>query len=220
MIHILYCFMQNELPFGLQDGTVAEGGGARRAWRAREERKVCHMRTFIALELPEAFRHEVAGLSRCLRDGVKGRFVPPENYHLTVAFLGDVDEHDVRLAMDAMDEACAQVEAVPVECAGLGKFGRSHDATLWLGLREADELMKLTEAVRMGLGERGVPFDAKAFKPHITLARRASLPKGSFADLPFPAPAHTEAVTLFKSELNAQGATYTPLFSCALPRLR
>jgi len=178
------------------------------------------MRTFIALELPEAFRHEVAGLSRCLRDGVKGRCVPPENYHLTVAFLGDVDEHDVRLAMDAMDEACAQVEAVPVECAGLGKFGRSHDATLWLGLREADELMKLTEAVRMGLGERGVPFDAKAFKPHITLARRASLPKGSFADLPFPAPAHTEAVTLFKSELNAQGATYTPLFSCALPRLR
>lgn len=175
------------------------------------------MRAFIALELPDSFRFQVAGLARCLEARVKGRFGTPENYHVTLAFLGDASEREVRLAMDAIDDVGVRAKAVPVECAGLGKFGKPRDATLWLGLRENDALMQLAADVREALSAREVPFDGKAFKPHVTIARRASISKGALSDLSFPAPDCALAVTLFKSQLSADGPTYTPLHSVPLP---
>ena len=171
------------------------------------------MRAFIALELPDEFRFEVAGLARQLSARVKGRFTSPENYHVTLAFLGDISEHEVRLAMDAIEEARPQTNDVPVECNGLGKFGRPHDATLWLGLREDTGIAQLAADVREALVERDIPFDAKPFKAHVTLARRANIPKQSLPDLPFPEPTYAKAITLFKSELSSEGPTYTPLHS-------
>ncbi|WP_297036967.1 RNA 2',3'-cyclic phosphodiesterase, partial [uncultured Enorma sp.] len=101
------------------------------------------MRTFIALELPELFEDEVAALARQLRDVVGGRFMRRETYHVTLAFLGEVDEAGVRDAMAALDEACAGRAAVGLALDGLGTFGRPRDATLWLGLRPAPELLAL-----------------------------------------------------------------------------
>ena len=174
------------------------------------------MRSFIALELPESFRLQVAGLARTLSAQVKGRFMPPDNYHLTLAFLGDISERDVMLAMAVLDEAGAKSGVVPVEGSGLGKFGKARDATLWLGLRPNDELMQLAENVRESLAKRQIEFDDKPFKPHITIARRASIPKGVFPELPFPQGDHADTITLFKSELDSSGATYHPLHSVHL----
>ena len=58
------------------------------------------MRAFVALELPEAFADEVAGLARRLEATCAGRFVPAENHHLTLAFLGEVGEARARRAME------------------------------------------------------------------------------------------------------------------------
>ena len=174
------------------------------------------MRTFIAIEVPEEFRAQVAGLARCLEATAKGRFMSPRSYHMTLAFLGDTSERDVQLAMSALDEACAHAGRIPLECDGLGKFGKAHDATLWLGLRADEALTSLVDDVRAGLAKRGVAFDDKPFKPHITLARRASIPKKALPDLPFPEASQAAAVTLFKSELSAEGASYFPLYSIEL----
>ena len=54
------------------------------------------MRAFVALELPEAFADEVAGLSRALGEICAGRFVAAENHHLTLAFIGEAGEADKR----------------------------------------------------------------------------------------------------------------------------
>lgn len=174
------------------------------------------MRTFIALELPESFRSQMAGLSRQLSAQIKGRFTPPENYHVTLAFLGDTSERDVQCAMDALDKACEQSAAVPIECNGLGKFGKARDATLWLGLRPNDSLVQLTENVRAALTKRDIAFDDKPFKAHVTLARRANIPKGALPELPFPQHDYAHTVTLFKSELDSSGARYFPLYSVRL----
>lgn len=77
------------------------------------------MRAFVALEPPEGFAEDVAAMVRVLSAAVQGRFVPRQNYHVTLAFLGDIDEAQVREAMDAMDEACADAAAAPMRPDGL-----------------------------------------------------------------------------------------------------
>lgn len=177
------------------------------------------MRTFIALELPESFTDEVAGMARVLSASVEGRFMKRDTYHITLAFLGDVNEGAVRDACDAIDNAVVGFSGVPLRSNGLGKFGRASDATLWLGIASDVSLMQLIENVRACLTERSISFDDKPFRPHITLARRARIPKQDLPALPFPADAEAVAVTLFKSELSHKGATYKPLYSVSLSHL-
>lgn len=175
------------------------------------------MRAFIALELSGEFADEVAGMARVLSAAIEGRFLGRDTYHVTLAFLGDITEAEVGQAMDALDEACEAVSAVPLAPDGLGKFGRASDATLWLGLTKEEPLMALAENLREALRARSLPFDDKVFLPHITLARRARLPKGALPQLAFPLPANASAVTLFKSTLDREGAVYKPLYSRELP---
>ena len=174
------------------------------------------MRAFIALELPEAFADEVDALARRLEAACAGRFVPAENRHLTLAFLGEVGEADVRLAMSALDAACAGVGPVPLGAAGLGTFGRGHDATLWLGIEKNDELQGLAARVRAELAARDLTYDEKDFLPHVTLARRARMPRGDLGGLAFPLPDEARDVTLFRSILEPRGARYKPLYTVGL----
>lgn len=174
------------------------------------------MRTFVALELPVEFVGEVAAIARRLGPVVGGRLVPPENYHVTLAFLDELDEAGVRLAIEAVEAACAgsalvDVVAPELRADGLGKFGKPGNATLWLGIEPTPELMALASAVREQLRERGVAYDDKPFRPHVTLVRHARLPKGPLPSLAFPLPARAHDVTVFKSTLMPGGAVYKPL---------
>lgn len=174
------------------------------------------MRVFVALELPDTFRFELEGLARQLQGKVRGRFMPPQSYHVTLAFLGDIDNRGVDGACAALDEACRGISPVCIAPEGLGTFGKPRDATLWLGIAPEDALMTLCRNVREQLDARCIAFDAKPFKPHVTLARRAAIPKAPLGSLPFPEATLACAVTLFKSDLSAEGAVYSPLHVVAL----
>lgn len=174
------------------------------------------MRTFIALELPDDFIADIAALSRRLKATLEGRFLQTETYHLTLAFLGDIAEADIDAVIDAMEAACTGVGTIPLQSDGLGKFGRASDATLWLGIAPAPELTQLAERVREELVARNIPFDDKPFKPHITLARRVRIPKIDLPALAFPQESEASTVTLFKSTLARDGATYKPLHTVEL----
>ena len=174
------------------------------------------MRAFVALELPEAFADEVTELARQLAAVCEGRFVPAESHHLTLAFLGEVGEDGARAAMGALEAACAVAAPVPLAAAGLGTFGRARDATLWLGVEKDPQLMALAGRLREELLARGLPFDEKPFLPHVTLARRVRMPRGSLGELAFPLPDEASRVTLFKSTLEPDGARYKPLYTVEL----
>ena len=174
------------------------------------------MRAFIALELPDAFRQETADLARLLGEHIDGRFMRSDSYHLTLAFLGNIDDADRGLAMDAIDAACAGLPPIPLASNGLGKFGRANDAVLWLGVQPHERLLALAARVRAELDARQVEHDPKPFKAHITLARRARIPRGALPELPFPLDDIATRVTLFKSELSHEGATYKALYTYEL----
>lgn len=174
------------------------------------------MRTFIALELPEAFEDEVADLARQLSGLVSGRFMKRETYHLTLAFLGEIGEAESREVIAALDEVAYTCDTVALRPTGLGTFGKPRDCALWLGLTQTDELMTLADELRTQLDKHGIAYDRKAFRPHITLARRAVLPKAPLEGLVFPAADTACRLTLFKSTLSQEGASYKPLYSVEL----
>lgn len=173
------------------------------------------MRTFIALELPEGMAAETAACARWLDATIEARTVPPENHHLTLVFLGELDEHGVRAAMEALDEACQGRAPVLLEPCGLATFGRGKERTLVLELAANPELTALAAAVRESLSEHWVAFDEKRFVPHITLARRARLPE-ELGLLSLPAPAWADSVSLMKSTLTSDGPIYKELYTVTL----
>ncbi|MDO4533506.1 MAG: RNA 2',3'-cyclic phosphodiesterase [Coriobacteriia bacterium] len=174
------------------------------------------MRAFIALELPDAFWRETIDLARQLSLQVEGRFTRREGYHLTLAFLGNIDDAEKGLAMDAMDAACEGLGPIALASDGLGKFGRARDATLWMGVKKNERLEELAKRIRAELDARSLSYDEKPFRAHITLARRARLPRTELPPLAFPLDDVATKVTLFKSELSHEGATYKPLYTIAL----
>lgn len=174
------------------------------------------MRTFIALELPDEFAGEVAAVARQLSSVVEARYIPRENYHITLAFLGETSELQVRDAMAALGQAATGATHIPLKPDGIGKFGKAHNATLWMGVAKVPELMELAERMRGALEEAGVGFDDKAFLPHITLARHADIPNAELPQLLFPQEAEAHKATLFKSTLNRDGAIYKPLHTVEL----
>lgn len=173
------------------------------------------MRSFIAIELPDGFADETAALARALSAGVRGRFVPRGSYHVTLAFLGDVDEALAREAASAVDEAAREAGPVPLEAIGLGTLGPRSDA-LCLALHPDPALMAACSALRGALTRRSVPFDGRAFRPHVTVARRAVLPERPLAGLSFPRPARARSLALFKSTLTPEGAVYERLHAAPL----
>ena len=166
------------------------------------------MRLFIAAELPQAVREALSETWAAVRDQVHGRWVAPDSFHVTLAFLGDVPGSEVPRVCEALHEACDGQPAIKVALGPLGSFGRAHHATLWQGFaRGVDELGGLAGDVRECLAEVGLTYDPAAFVPHVTLMRNADLRAG---ELPMPAVESglVEWVTLFSSDLSGDRPRY------------
>ncbi len=174
------------------------------------------MRAFIALDIPKQMHTELAYLAQQLSKTIDGRFMKSDSYHITLAFLGEIDEATVQSCIKLLDSLAASHEKINLYPEGLGKFGRAQDATLILELQKSDELMQLTQDLRNGLQEQKIAFDNKRFRPHITLARRANIPKNDLLSLRFPHPAQASTITLYKSTLMPQGAFYKPIHQVGL----
>lgn len=174
------------------------------------------MRTFIALELPERFAGEVSQLSRVLSYEIQARFGKHGSHNIVLAFLGDINDGQIMPVIAAMNAAAGFAHPVPLSPDKLGKFGKKSDATLWLGIKSSPELDKLVGDLHGLLDKRGIDFDQRPFKPHVTIARHAKMFDPLPEALPFPDDDVATKITLFKSEMNREGATYTPLYSLEL----
>ncbi len=125
------------------------------------------MRLFVAIEIPEAILQACARLQRGVPNA---RWIPPENMHLTLRFLGEVRGAD----FDDLMHALADVVVPPfeLEVAGVGHFESGRVPTaLWAGIRPSEELKRLRTKVERAVRSAGLPLETRKFTPHITLAR-------------------------------------------------
>ena len=124
-------------------------------------------RLFVALDLPASVKRSLEPLGKGLGDV---RWALPEQQHLTVRFIGEVDNgalHDVA-------EALATVPARPFQLRlkGLGHFPpRGEPRVLWVGVETSAELAGLKRRIDRALWEAAVPPETRKFAPHVTIAR-------------------------------------------------
>jgi len=130
------------------------------------------VRLFVALELPDDVRERLA----ILAGGVPGaRWTAPESLHLTLRFIGEVEEHRLCEADAAL--GFVEVEPFPLTLSGVGQFGSGgRPRSLWVGVAECPALFQLQARVASALARAGLPADERKFSPHITLARLRDTP--------------------------------------------
>jgi 2'-5' RNA ligase len=105
-----------------------------------------------------------------LRSGLSGaRWIDPENYHLTLRFIGDVDGATARDFTNALGEIA--VPPFELQLNGLDSFGGNKPRALFAGVKPSPGLDSLRRANDRAAREAGLPPEGRNFKPHVTLAR-------------------------------------------------
>lgn len=170
------------------------------------------IRLFVALGLPDSARRALCGLG----NGVPGaKWVRPENLHITLRFVGNIDENiadDVAMALEGIDAGSAEIAFD-----GLSWFGtRSRPSAIVAKVRKTDCLLHLQRKIESAVVRAGLPPEDRKFMPHVTLARvkgtgvdAANAYCAQHAGASFPGFDATE-FTLYSSFLSQSGAIYTP----------
>ncbi len=177
------------------------------------------LRTFIALEIPDGVRAAAAKLIERLRSqGAKVTWTAPENLHVTLKFLGDVDVTSVAAVCDAVARATEAISPFRVSFAGAGAFPDiARPRVLWLGVDEGVEpLVFLHSQIEEQLAELTFPFDGRRFAPHVTLGRvrgpGSALTEQLETDANLKAgDMLVEEVIIYSSELTPDGPFYMPM---------
>ena len=176
------------------------------------------MRLFVALDLPWEVKEELSDLS-CNLPGA--RWVPTDNFHLTLRFIGEAN----RLQAEEIDLALASLRGRSFEfsLSGLGWFEKNGRVnTLYVGVERNEDLARLQAKVETALNRCGLSPEKRRFTPHVTLARmdmNVTPALTSFVqanNLYRSARIRADNVTLFSSFLGKDQPTYTPEAEYAL----
>jgi 2'-5' RNA ligase len=195
------------------------------------------IRAFLAVELSHALQAELALVQQELKQsiepemkrGTRISWVQPAKIHLTMKFLGDMDEQMIEPLRIAIEQAIGNRTVVNVPLERLGAFPRPQSPrVLWVGPSEnwergieAKRVAEIHGAIERACEDVGFLRETKPFSPHLTLARikagerhvGVALAKDGVLDRPISLGLLTvESVVLIQSELRPTGSVYTKLW--------
>ena len=169
------------------------------------------MRLFFGLSLPDEIRAEAARCALDAQQTIPGRYSPMENYHITLAFIGDVPQERLPDAQAVLSKTIARFPAPLITLDRPGHFGRAQNGILILHAKAKPALEPLHDALVKNLNAAALPADSGPFSPHITLARHADVTAG-FPPAPAPLSFTADTAHVFLSARNKQGIlVYTPI---------
>lgn len=131
------------------------------------------MRLFVALALPDDVRAGLAERVRALEPASPPglRWAAPERWHLTLCFLGEVEDERVPAVAASLGRKVDRHRTVDLRLGGAGRFGRR---VLWVGIGgDLDRLARLAAAVAAGARRARVDVEDRPYRPHLTVARNA-----------------------------------------------
>ena len=195
------------------------------------------IRAFLAVEPSQELRAELALVQQELKHRIEPElkrdtrisWVQPAKIHLTMKFLGDMDEQVIDPLHRALEQAIGNRIVVNVPLERLGAFPRPHSPrVMWVGPpenwergAEAKRVTEIQSAIEQACESLSFLREAKPFSPHLTLARikagerhvGVALAKGGVLDRPLSLGSLAmESVVLMKSELKPTGSVYTKLW--------
>lgn len=172
------------------------------------------IRAFLALPLPDAVRSALTVQQFLLP---MPRKEPPENFHLTLVFLGEVPEPVLEAAHEGFE--ALRIAPIPLVMQGLGLFGGAKPRHAWAGLAPSEPLERLQAKVERIARNAGCPVESRRFTPHVTLGRFSSatpdegarlqraVAESTFRTGPFMA----GEMVLYRSTLTRSGSRYDEL---------
>ena len=185
-------------------------------------------RAFIAIDLPETVRRFLAEVQETLKSyRLPVKWVRPQNIHLTLKFLGEVETAQTAKIAAAMTMAAKDLADVCLTAKDVGVFpDLKRPRVIWAGVKGQLEILQdLQRALDDHLAELGLPRDPRTFYAHLTLGRvkgKIVLSrlktvidglKGAESE-----PFEVDRIVLFKSELRPTGAVYTQVHQAFFSR--
>lgn len=188
------------------------------------------IRAFIAIEINPEITSQLARIADELQQSIGNhavRWVPAENIHLTLKFLGDVSLNNLELLKDALKSEAAGLASFNISVGGIGAYPKIRSPrVLWVGVEGPETLISLQRSVENQMEKLGYERDRRNFSPHLTLGRvsRSAQPGEVRAvataleayKLGFIGISPVTAVHLFRSDLHPEGAVYSSLLSVPL----
>jgi 2'-5' RNA ligase len=185
------------------------------------------IRAFIAIELPAPILKCLDKVTLDLKqqlEKVPIRWVPAENIHLTLKFLGDVSEANLEVLKKILKSIGSNHHAFEISVGGLGAFPKAQYArVIWVGLEIPPELIALHHSLEIETGRLGYAREERPFSPHLTIGRVSRNPTAvnlnKLSDVlksykvGFLGVIQVQAIHLFRSDLQPSGAVYTKMFT-------
>ena len=169
------------------------------------------LRLFVAIELSPDIKKRISSLTIGLP---AARWVRQAGYHLSLRFIGEVDE----VTAYDIDAALCQVlmPRFEIELSGVGYFGKKHNATqVWIGVIQNKSLIRLQQKIENTLQRIGLPSESRKYTPHVTLARLKRISVDRLMSYIIEHSEFTEGpitvneFALYSSYLSSSGAIYT-----------
>jgi 2'-5' RNA ligase len=179
------------------------------------------IRSFIAIDLPEETRTALKDVQEKLKlSGAVVRWLKPRSIHLTLKFLGTIQEAQVEDIALAVAQEIRDQPPITLRPAGLGAFPSPRKPrVIWIGIEgEVQRLKEIQAGVENGLEPLGFACEKRGFRPHLTIGRvkdrrRLQSLVDAMATLnmePFNS-FDADEIILYKSDLRPTGAIYTKL---------
>jgi len=188
------------------------------------------IRAFIAIELSSEIHHRLDQVSKQLKDQLVNmpiRWVPGQNIHLTLKFLGDVSIANLDMLTKILESTVSIHHSFEISAGGLGAFPKIHQPrVIWIGLEVPPELIAIQHSLELETARVGYPREERPFSPHLTLGRvsrnvsvvetQAIARALEATKVGFLGVTRVMAINLFRSDLNPDGAVYTSIYSAPL----
>ncbi len=157
------------------------------------------------------------------------RWVPPQNIHLTLKFLGNVSPNNLNTLTQMLRQEALRHSPMQFSVGGLGAFpSKQRPRVIWVGVHAPPALMDLQRCVDQETAVLGYPVEEREYSPHLTLGRVSqnvtALELRQIADALFDTHVgdlgvvRVTEIRLYRSDLQPGGSVYTPLFTAPLKR--
>ena len=188
------------------------------------------IRAFIAVNLSPDILDRIDQVALDLKtrmDSVPIRWVPIENIHLTLKFLGNVSTANLEILKDILGKVVSSHHESDISVGGIGVFPKPHNPrVVWVGMEVPQELIALQHNIEIETARLGYSREHRPFSPHLTFGRVSR--NASTQDVQiiakilenykvgFLGATRVRTVYLFRSDLKPEGAEYKPIYTAAL----
>jgi len=179
------------------------------------------MRVFIAVELPERTKKEIARVQERIKNtSNRIKWVDPSSIHITLKFLGELKEDLLSGVFKTTREVAEKFSPFTIKIRGTGAFPNpGNPRVIWMGIEEgSSQLARIAEELEKKLSHQGFPRERRKWVPHLTLGRvkelkdRENIKKLITKEEQTPGGVvEVERITVMQSRLTPQGAIYIPL---------